>query len=421
MIMGMVEERIKSIARLIFKGLEAALFGLFVNIYTGFYRLFFRQKVVAFHISTASQFCHIETICLALSLEYRNSITLVLLTDRAEICALRCVLDNLNIKALVSSVRATRALIFLDILISVDQGAQFPLVRRTRNVCMFHGQPSKGNVYQRYNYRQIQHLVFYGPLMKEHYFEQKAKRPEWPSVQTFDIGQPSSDKLFTERVEKSSARARLGLPDRTTVMYAPSFESCSSLATHGAEIIDSLLALNYNVIFKPHPGFFRRRSFGDPFNSGAPDVYVWQKKLFGLESFDGFLLLTPDSSVSSVCFFASDVLLTDYSGIAFDAINLDIGVIFWDCPDFFNRYLPERYGICPEIALTSLACNVGRSAGVVVKDLAALRVAISEYRQSAAFKSKERAEVAGKLLFNKATATRKMITMILDMLEERNV
>jgi hypothetical protein len=410
----------RAIVGIVSKIVEVALYVIISNVYTGFYRLMFHRRVVAFHLNTASQFGHIESILITLAREHRETLLPLLITDPSEIAPLSRVVRSLDVSSRIFPTRVTRYLIFVDVFISVDQGAHFPLSQDTKKVCMFHGQPSKGNVYQRFNFHQINYLLLYGPLMKEYYLEQKAMNPHWPPIHTFDIGQPSSDLMFNGRLDKLSARSSLGLPNRPTVVYAPSFEACSSLATHGRAILSSILERDFNVIFRPHPGFFRQKSFTDSFNAFAPCFDRWADALSAFSEQEAFLLLQPESDRQLLSSWAADVFITDYSGVAFDAISLDIGVIFWDCPNFFYDYLPERYGIDPIHALNSLSCNAGRAAGLVVRDLIELHQAIDRYLCCPNFKGEERADIAARLLFNKGSATVAMTQMILELLERKN-
>jgi hypothetical protein len=372
---------------------------------------------LVFHVNALSQFMHIEPLFRELKQRQPQSISVYLLAPAAEIKGLELRVASSPFPVILGLDKASRLLLFCDFFLTVDQGAPFPLVGCRTRACCFHGQPSKANTYQGYNYRQINTLFFYGPLMRNNYFRAKAQAPHWPDVKTHDVGQPLSDRLFHGHENKAEARRRLGLAaDRFTVIYAPSFEYCSSMATDGRTIIAALLDLDINVIVKPHPGFYIAGTFNDAFNRGAPNAAGWRAYI---EQFNarGNCVFTPDNSLDSVtALSAANVMLTDYSGIAFDGILFGMGMIYWDCPKFYREYLPQRYGIDGALALNDMACNVGRDAGIVVRDTADLQEAVRRYQEDANFLEAERRQIAGQLLFNPGRAAAAMTDRIEEIL-----
>jgi CDP-glycerol glycerophosphotransferase (TagB/SpsB family) len=214
-------------------------------------------------------------------------------------------------------------------------------------------------------------------------------------------------------MSKPDARHRLGLDkSRLTVIYAPSFEYCSSLATDGRKIIDTLMALGINLIVKPHPAFYNASAFNDDFNRDIPTADMWREWIESRT--DGHTCIFPlENTLDPVlAIAASDLMVTDYSGVAFDGILQDLGMVFWDCPTLFDEYLPRRYGIDGRKAQSELACNVGRDAGIVVRDEYELVTALETYRKNARHLSREREEIRRCLLFNPGRATMVMASEI---------
>lgn len=369
------------------------------------------RKPIVFHFNSATQFIHLEPVIVQLRDHGTlNRLSFFILTRKHEIDAMKERLAAIGLSSVpVRSEFSSRFLFFCDFLLSVDQGMIYPYVGCRIRACSFHGQPSKGNTYQFFNYRQINTLFFYGPLMRDYYLKTKKSNPSWPNIACYEVGQPLSDRLFNDLPDKLSARRRLGLEAPLfTVVYAPSFEYCSSMATHGTQIIDALLRIGVNVIVKPHPAFHNTYPFSDAFNQNVPNIREWREQVRRYNS-NPLCVFREDGSLNSVLALASaDIMITDYSGIAFDGILLDLGMIYWDCPLLYSEYLPNRYGIDRETALEDLSCNVGRDAGIVVHDVAELAKAISVYRENRGHKAREREEVRRCLLFNPGRAAESM-------------
>lgn len=373
------------------------------------------RKTIAFNVNAATQLMHIEPVFL--ELQRRNShqqYSFYILTRKAEMPIIKNRMDSLEYAPRIGSVQAARLLLFCDFFLSVDQGMVFPLRGCKIRACSFHGQPSKGNVFQRFNYRQINTLFFYGPLMRGNYLNHKKDNPHWPSIDCYDVGQPLSDPLFNQPPDKIAARNALGLDaSRYTVIYAPSFEYCSSMATNGDEIINALLGLGINLIVKPHPAFYNADQFDDKFNKNIPNINEWRDKINKFKMHQNCVFEMDCASLDmATALSASDLMVTDFSGIAFDGIISDLKMIYWDCPTLYSEYLPEHYGVDGNKARDELASNVGREAGILVEDSEGLLAAIETYQQQPEYKSHERKTIREQLLFNPGQATKIMTDKI---------
>lgn len=114
----------------------------------------------------------------------------------------------------------------------------------------------------------------------------------------YNIGCPYLDELYKE--SKSFPKTE----NTTTVLYAPSWGSRSSLNTIGKNIISSLISQGINVIFRPHPQSFISdkdliTSIINDFNNNS--LFLLDNKTSGLISMNN-----------------SDAIITDFSGILFD-------------------------------------------------------------------------------------------------------
>lgn len=376
------------------------------------------KKTVLFQCAE-TQFYHVQPVIdQLLLLPNKNIIHIAVLCDAKE----KRTFDNYLSKEYPSlsaySKLASRFVLFCDMIISVNQGMVYPLIRARFQICMFHGQPSKGNPYKAYNPKGPNIMFFYGPLMRDYYFKEKTRNPSWPEVRYFEIGQPISDKLFNNFPDKITSRKLLNInPEKITVLYAPSFEYCSSLATNGHEMIETLCALDINVIVKPHPSFYNTCISDDGFNVNIPNVKYWGEDIKKYSSRTNCVFSSENNLNVQHALGASDIMVTDFSGIAFDGILLDRNLIYWNCPLLFDEYLPNKYGLNPEEVKNDLACNVGRDAGVVVNSCKELVAAVEAYRNCSSMYSDRRKEIARQLLFNHGKATQTMVNKISELLE----
>ena len=389
---------------------------IWLNIVTCFYKLLGR-KVYIFQLHAANQLPHIDSVLRWLCAEKISEC--IVLVGSKEISIVKSQIGTLIGSLNIASYHSTSFLLFWDAVIGVDQRMRFPLLSLSQGlvVCMFHGQPTKGNVYSGFNFQQIDVLFFYGPMMRDHYFKLQAQHPEWSKINTWNIGQPKSDLLFSLCPNRQAkAISMLGLDPRLkTVVYAPSFESCASMASHGKQIIDALMSVNCNLVVKPHPSFYRVYDKSDEYFFGVPRASEWRDLSDKLSSMPKGLFPLDKQLDTEVVLAASDVLLTDHSGIAFDAILLDIPVIYFDCPDFFSKYLPDRFGIDGIEARDDNACNAGRSAGQVVSDIDELINALHMYFENPRRHAEERCSLRDTLLFNQGKATERFIEVLTEL------
>ena len=362
---------------------------------------------LAVHVGAATQLMHVEPVIEELlSRPSADRIAFWVLTSTAEYEAVRVRLDHLPASIGIGSQRAARLLVACDFMLSVDQGSIYPWIGCKIRACSFHGQPSKGNVYQRFNFRQINTLFFYGPLMRDYYLRTKEVHPEWPEARLLEVGQPLTDRRVNQHIDRSEARQRLGLdPERFTLIYAPSFEYCSSLATDGSAIIETLLELELNLIIKPHPAFYNSTPFDDEFNRDCPRVADWGEAITRWSAQNHCVFRMDNRLDGDLALAAADLMLTDFSGIAFDGIALDLGMIYWESPRFYDEYLPRRYGVDGMTAKADLECNVGRDCGIVVNNVSELRQAVDKYRCDPQQLAGARHNVRDRLYFNLGRAS----------------
>ena len=373
------------------------------------------KRVLIFQLHGATQLTHIESLLAAFSGDSR--VVCYVLSPPKEIERTR--------SATVCPVRSYNTslfLIFWDAVIAVDQGMRLPLVNpfNGHRICMFHGQPSKGNSYHKFNARIFDDLFFYGDMMKQKFLEARPSHPDWQHLAIHDVGQPKSDKLITSaNVETGQlSKQTLDIASYTpTVLYAPSFEATGSLALRGEEIISALQTSHHHLIVKPHPAFFRVVNPSDPTYEGVAYALQWHDRAQTLEQTGVVSFPTDHQIPAELALPAADVLVTDHSGIAFDAILLDIPVIFIHCHEFFFQHLPDHYGIDGNDAVNDITCNGGRSAGDVVETITQLQQAVEANLADRERNAVARLEVRKRLLFNPGHATETAKNTILELIK----
>ena len=321
---------------------------------------------------------------------------------------------------LVSSINSTWFVLFWDVVIAVDQGMRLPFfsLLAGQRICMFHGQPSKGNTYLKFNHQQFDHLFFYGESMKNKFLREQQDHPEWQGLELHDIGQPKSDALVnSDRAEqRSKSRQSLRIDENANVvLYAPSFESCASFRSSGEDIIEGLISTGHHLIVKPHPTFYRVNDPSDPTYFNVPHREEWRSRAAQLEKAGAVTFPIDRQIPSEVAIPAADLLITDHSGIAFDAILLDIPVIYFHADEFFTRYLPEKFGVDGQRALNDITCNGGRDAGDVVYTVDELKAAVENNLQDPERNKEARSTIRNTLLFNAGGATQAAIAKILEL------
>jgi len=278
-------------------------------------------------------------------------------------------------------------------------------------ICIFHGLPTKGNTLQPELMQRFNALFFLGPLHKSLFQDYADKNPGAAStIRTFDVGYPKSDNLINGLFSKTAVIQRYGLdPMRSVILYAPAFDSGTSLDMYGEHVIEHLLKLDANIIVKLHPMCYDPRYY--------PGGMNWSERLkqfqnnprfrhVGNQPLDPFLA-------------ASDILVTDVSGTALEFMLLNKPVVFIDCPDFFINTLGQPgYERAKDDVLQDIRANAGRTAGIVVPDPSHLPEAINRTLQNPSEFELQRLAVRQKLLYNTGKATSVAVDTLLNLVFE---
>lgn len=290
---------------------------------------------------------------------------------------------------------------WIDLFISPTNWTTFIPKGNMPKIQLFHSLIYKNTIFAG-QFNDFNHIFFPGQHHKDYYYNEYIKNfPHLAKTQkTFDIGYPKLDEVINDKINKLKVLPRLGLKtDRPTVVYAPTWELTASLHTKGLQIIDILANMDLNVLVKLHPMSYRDPKF--TFANGGIDwkavIASIEKKYKNVKN-----ILDPDANPYIV---ASDLMITDASGVGLEFMTTNKPIVFIDVPEFFENC---GYGGVED------KCRV---VGDVVKDISNLKSIIKENLNNPKKYKKQRKEFISKLLFNPGQAAEKAAEKILELLD----
>lgn len=175
------------------------------------------------------------------------------------------------------------------------------------------------------------------------------------------VGYSRVDKIFAEHKTYLSQFASIVDQRRTCVLIAPSWQPLGILETCGRELIATLLEAGHQVIFRPHPMTIVKE----------PGQLLDLEQEFIIH--ENFQLDT--NSVSEKFIHQADVMICDWSGVAFEyAFGTERPVLFIDLPRKVRNLEYKKLGIEP--MEESLREEIGKiigvdevaNAGVIISD-----------------------------------------------------
>ena len=284
-----------------------------------------------------------------------------------------------------------------DLYVNADPWAAARLRRCARRVNFFHGVAGKYDLDNPkglpMGFEYYDRVAFINRDRMTRYLEAGVVT----DAQAVLVGYAKLDQLASGRLDGAAVARSLGLAERPTVLYAPTYSPASSLHVAGEALIERLVAGGYNVIVKLHD----RSLDPDPRYTGGID---WRTRIQSLER-PGVVKYVegPDASPFLA---AADILVTDHSSVGFEYLVLDRPLIVFDVPG-----LVEAARINPQkVALLRSAATVVR--GVEELDLAARGELANPGRLSDA-----RRRVAAEMFYEPGTATARSVTLIRSLLD----
>lgn len=188
--------------------------------------------------------------------------------------------------------------------------------RRVKQVQAFHGVSSKN--------------VKFNPWMADFdllLLPGRRERDKFAALGVLDqtryalIGHPKSDRVLRGEITREIARAKYGLPDKPTVLYAPTHGALSSFFHWGLQICQSVPE-SCNLIVKPHPVLATTTAAEGAGGEVIAEVQKYLEQRGAL-----WLPLEPDVVPLMA---ASDAMITDYSSVAEEYLVFDRPLVFAD-------------------------------------------------------------------------------------------
>ena len=222
----------------------------------------------------------------------------------------------------------------VDLLLGTCPGKDLPAHEHAQKVCFMHSLVSVHSVYRPDYFLGYDHIFCAGP---HHIAEFRSRLPGVMGTGTklWPVGYEPTDRLVRNtassehKAPREAARAELSLGIDSsrgplTVLYAPTWGPSSSLSEFGLGLFGVLLA-EFRLIFRPHPLLLR------------DDSEIIESIL---EEFGEHLRLQMDLSPDPrEAFDSADVMLSDWSGVAFEfALGLGKPVFYiGTCRKTYNK------------------------------------------------------------------------------------
>jgi hypothetical protein len=219
-----------------------------------------------------------------------------------------------------------------------------------------------------------------------------------------EIGLPKTDALFKNEARRESVLGELGLDQtRPTVCYAPTWEKWASLEQHGVEIIEALASMPINVIVKLHHASLCTIPYDWIMRDGHGGK-SWSKIIGEIASRRPNLKLAAGQDAMPYL-IASDLLVSDASGIAYEFVLLDRPVVFFDVPDLFAAYGQDGIHFW------------GRECGDIVKSVESLADIVMSNLKDPDRKREDRQRWIPRISYSRGDATEKAGKAILSLMQ----
>jgi len=301
--------------------------------------------------------------------------------------------------------------------ISLFLNTEFGGLEEVKNICLFHGLPSKGVTFPYYKvWEHFDILFLLGPLQREAYEEAVIKIngsvPSKPIA--FNIGYPKSDDLINGKYDRESFLHKLKLDiKKKTIIYAPAFNEGSSLRCFGLEIIETLCHLDYNVLAKLPIDCLQPTT-----NYYATGGIDWFKEISVLQNkYNNFKLVT-DLKIDNAL-AASDIMITCISSVGFEFMAIGKPVIFFNTPKYFSDYLQK---LLPnedmDIFSKKNHVNGGKEWGLVIDTPNELPDAIDKVLKNPELYPKDPEKLREYLLYNPGKASEVAADTIISLLNK---
>lgn len=183
--------------------------------------------------------------------------------------------------------------------------------------------------------RRYKALLLNGPMQKR-VIESNCRRMSVPIPEMYEVGYLRGDRMLKmqEHLNKKQFLAQIGLTCEKTVIYAPTWGEFSSVDKWIEEIINICETMKVNLILRLHPIMMTGGSY-------------WENKGINIETIKELVehrkntIIYTDHNLDSAL-IASDVLVTDVSGMSMEFMALGKPALHLPAPRYFEIYGSER-------------------------------------------------------------------------------
>lgn len=292
-----------------------------------------------------------EPICRELGKRGKN---VVYLTQSADDPAFESGLDNVKVECLGKENKAFARLNFLNacIVLSTTPGLEVYQWKRSKNVDWYVHIPhaaTEAVLYRMFGIDYYDAVMISGAYEKRdiRYLEKLRGLPEKEIV---TVGIPYMDEMAKRLSNDAPPQEH-----ERTVLLAPSWGKSALFGVYGGRIIETLLKTGYHVIVRPHPQSFESEK---ELMSKLMSDYPESAQLEWNRDTDNYEVLR-----------RADIMVTDFSGVAFDFslvydkpiiyanpnFNLDVYDAWWlDYPIWTTTALPRIGSELTEESMSSL-------------------------------------------------------------------
>ena len=365
------------------------------------------KKIIVFHVSSVGQVQFIAPIYD--ELKRRNIKASYYLASDYPVNNVKEL--NLPVSKRMSG-RLVKNLFLVDIFLQTEIYGRGP--KSAKRVFIGHGQPNKITNWSDDNLRSFEHYFLYGELERDMFEEIMKDKPESTKhIYLFNVGYPKLDSQMRGDYDHQKVLKNLDLnPENKTVIYAPAWDPGGALRTYGIKVIDKLLEIeNINVLVKLHPVSMEAEN--SPYFKSYTGGVNWQEELNVFNGNPNFRFI--NESIINPFLTASDVMVTDFSGVALEFMTMDRPVIYIDCPEFYEKTLME-WGSDPVISKHDDRFNAGRNAGTVVFNLDELSNAVQNALTNPDELSGKRKKLVDRFLYNPGKGSQVTSDLIIKLL-----
>ncbi|MDB4841052.1 CDP-glycerol glycerophosphotransferase family protein [Planktomarina sp.] len=232
--------------------------------------------------------------------------------------------------------------------VAVSQNMRAPFLLSTEKIFLLpYGYFAKGISLLRYRRKNYRNILVYNKAMKSYIKEFD------PNIKSYTISYPKTRRttISKRRVDKN-------------LLIAPSYDDFTSLNSEAiTSIVEHADLQEYSFTLKSHPRYFNK---SDPAYKNRLDVMSGKlnviTKFDNLNSFENY-----------------DTLVTDYSSIAYEGLNLGLKVILYWSPNFYITGL-NAFGVTSRLAyLRDYRVNSGFHILPKIRNANELPFAIKDY------------------------------------------